>query len=335
MEAIASEVATLRRHFPASVTWGLSHRRWALVAPRRGNYCLNPKLHLLFRGATRLLEPIFHLNHIFGSLDDWFYLQGMRRRPTVLTMALVSESTNPYLMERVDRFVVEFESAREQLQREGISPNRIRIIFPPVNLAKFAPTNRPDGPFTVLFASSPEPPSWLEARGLPQLLDAAALRPEMRFRLLWRPWGASRETIGNWVRERGLRNVEIIDGRVEDMPSEYRSAHVTVAPFTRMDRCKPMTNSLIESLACGRPILCTPEVGLARSVEESRAGVVVRAVGDDIAEGLDRLRADWATYSAASRSLAERSFSLEQFVKGYRRIYYEVLRYQLKSSLCL
>src|SRR5271166_3737321 len=113
----------------------------------------------------------------------------------------------------------------------------------------------------------------------PELLDAAALRPNMRFRLLWRPWGASRETIGNWVRERGLRNVEIIDGRVEDMPSEYRSAHVTVAPFTRMDRCKPMTNSLIESLACGRPILCTPEVGLARSVEDSRAGVVVRAVG--------------------------------------------------------
>ena len=165
MEAIASEVATLRRHFPASVTWGLSHRRWALVAPRRGNYCLNPKLHLLFRGATRLLEPIFHLNHIFGSLDDWFYLQGMRRRPTVLTMAVVSELTNPYLMERVDRFVVEFESAREQLLCEGISPNRIRIIFPPVNLAKFAPTNRPDGPFTVLFASSPELPSWLEARG--------------------------------------------------------------------------------------------------------------------------------------------------------------------------
>jgi glycosyltransferase involved in cell wall biosynthesis len=332
MEAIASEVATLRRHFPWSVVWGINHRRWAIVAPRRGHYSVHPKLHLLFRGATRLLEPIFHLNHIFGSMSDWFHLQGVRR-PTILTVALDSDSVSPHLLERVDQFVVEFEAGREQLLAQGISPKRIRTVFPPVDLTKFVPTDPPDGSFTVLFASSPELPGWLEARGLPQLLDAADLRPEMRFRLLWRPWGRSREAIVDLVRERGLRNVEIVDGRFDDMPSRYQAAHVTVAPFTERHRCKPMPNSLIESLACGRPILCTPVAGLAGMVQEARASVIVSASGVEIVEGLDRLRAGWTSYSLSARKLAERCFSEERFLKGYQRTYYEVLRSHLKRSL--
>ncbi len=108
---------------------------------------------------------------------------------------------------------------------------------------------------------------------------------------------------------------------------------MTVAPFTRMDRFKPMPNSLIESLASGRPILCTPEVALSRMIQESGGGVVVPASGVEIAEGLDRLRADWTAHAALSRSLAERWFSPERFLKGYQRVYYEVLRHRLKTSL--
>jgi len=80
MEAVASEVAVLRRHFSSSVAWGLSHRHWALLSWRRG-YCLHPRLHLLFRLVTRLLGPAFEINHIFGSLGDWFYLRGCAGRP--------------------------------------------------------------------------------------------------------------------------------------------------------------------------------------------------------------------------------------------------------------
>jgi glycosyltransferase involved in cell wall biosynthesis len=333
MEAISAEVATLRKHFPASVAWGLSHRRWALVAPRRGVYCLNPKLHLLFRGATRLLEPIFDLNHVFGSLGDWFYLQGMKRRPTVVTAAAHEQPVALDLLERVDRFVVEFESARERLLHEGIHPDRIRMVFPPVDLTRFLPTNPPDGPFTVLFASSPERANWFEARGIPLLLDAAALRPGMRFRLLWRPWGDSLPAIRGMLRERGLRNVEVRVGQFKDMSLQYRQAHATVAPFLRLEQCKPMPNSLVESLACGRPVLLTPEVGLAGMIRGSSGGVVVPPAGVAIAEGLDRLQADWQAHSLAAREFAERWFSLEQFLKGYQRTYSEVLSGRSKSRV--
>jgi glycosyltransferase involved in cell wall biosynthesis len=146
----------------------------------------------------------------------------------------------------------------------------------------------------------------------------------MRFLLLWRPWGDSLPAIRSLVREHGLPNVEIIPGRFANMPRWYQAAHVTVAPFTEIERCKPMPNSLVESLACGRPVLVTPEVGLAGMVRESRSGVVVAPHGEGIAEGLDRLRSDWRAHAGPARRLAVRWFSLGRFLEGYRRTYDEL-----------
>src|SRR5262245_14795867 len=190
MEAIAAEVALLRRAFPSSVAWGLSHRRWVLFSKKRG-YCLHPRLHLLFRAATRVFESAFDLHHVFGSLGDWFYLHRARKQPTVLTVAADAEPVEIPLLQRVSHFVVEHPGGRKSLERLGIERDRISLIYPPVDLHVFCPAPPPSGPFTVLFASSPEKEDWLEARGVPLLLEAAGIRPEMRFKLLWRPWGKS------------------------------------------------------------------------------------------------------------------------------------------------
>ncbi|HEX8201005.1 MAG TPA: glycosyltransferase [Isosphaeraceae bacterium] len=325
IEAIASEVSALRRCYPGSVAWGLSHRCWALLSWRRG-YCLNPWLSPVFCAATRILEPLFQLNHIFGSLGDWYYLRGTRRRPTVLTMAALSPPVDSSLLDRVDRFVVEYPSAESILTELGIGRERIRLIFPPVDLRRFTPSEAPEAPFTVVFASSAHDASWVEARGLPQLLDAAALRPEMRFRLIWRPWGDSLELVRRWVAQRGLTNVEIVVGKFADMEQHYRTAHATAVPFARIEKCKPAPNSLVESLACGRPVIVTPEVGLAEMVREAHAGIVCACDGESLAEGFDRVRSDWHSYSAPARRLSERWFSAETFLSKYHAIYTELIQ---------
>lgn len=322
-EAIAAEVALLRRHYPASVAWGLTHRHWILLSRTRG-YGLHLRLHALFRAATRLLEPRFQLNHVFGSAGDWFYLAGPRRRPTVLTMAALSQPVEQALLERVDAFVVEYPSGKDYLVRLGIEPGRVRLILPPVDLARFTPGPAPAGPFTVLFASSPDRDDWLEARGIPELLDAAVRRPRMRFRFLWRPWGNSEARMRRLIAERGLQNVELCVGCWENMSRQYQEAHVTAAPFTDPQRCKPAPNSLVESLACGRPVLVTPTVGLADLVAPA-AAVVPGASGEAIAEGLDRLEADWDRLSHSARRLAELWFGQQTFLTSYQRLYQHLL----------
>jgi glycosyltransferase involved in cell wall biosynthesis len=201
----------------------------------------------------------------------------------------------------------------------------VRLIFPPVDLDRFCPAPPPAAPFTVLFASSPELESWLGARGVPQLLDAAALRPAVRFRLLWRPWGTSEPHVRKMIAERGLQNVDLLVSRCGDMAGQYRAAHAVAVPFTDRTQCKPAPNSLVEGLACARPALVTNVVGLSDLVREGAAGVVCSPSGDALADGIDRLMADWPTYSVHARRLAERWFGQDRFLAEYDRIYRQLV----------
>jgi glycosyltransferase involved in cell wall biosynthesis len=220
---------------------------------------------------------------------------------------------------------VEWPDAKKELEAQGIEADRIDLVLPPVNLRRFQVVPPPAGPFTVLFASSPEEADWLAARGVDLLLDAAALRPQMRFKLVWRPWGNSLPQLQRWIAERELTNVEVAVGRFPNMEMQYQSAHVTIAPFTSIDRCKPAPNSLVESLAAGRPVVATECVGLSSVVESAGAGVRCQTSSESIAESLDRIEAQWQQYSACARQLAEDRFSESTFLASYERIYARLL----------
>jgi len=320
MEAVAGEVACLRRAFPGSVAWGVSPRNWVRLSWRRG-IGVHPRLHLVFRAMTRVMQHAFSVNHIVGGVGDWFHLTAARKRPIVLTVCLPGPVCDARLLGKVDQFVVEWPGACEDLEKAGVERERIRVIFPPVDLERFSPAAAPAGPFTVTFASSPEKIDWLEARGVHVILEAAALCREMRFRLVWRPWGESLPEVRRWIKERWLSNVELLVGRFTEMANQYQAAHVCVAPFTDPSRCKGVPNSLLESLACGRPIVATPEVGLARVVEDERAGVVCTANAESLAQSLEQIACDWEAYSRRARELAERRFAWERFVEAYDHVY--------------
>ena len=147
----------------------------------------------------------------------------------------------------------------------------------------------------------------------------------MRFRLLWRPWGNSLQRVEQWIAQRGLSNVELVAGKCADMPGQYRSAHATIAPFTCLDRAKPVPNSVVESLACGRPVVTTDSVELAALIDEEQAGLTAQPSGAALAASLARLRTDWNLFSPRARRMAERWFGEEKFLHGYDRIYQELL----------
>ena len=324
MESIAAEVAFLRQAFPGSIVWGISRRDRGCFSWKSG-FAVPPSMHLAFRGATQLLQRGFHINHLFGGLGDWFHLKAVRRGPTVMTVALPAEPCTTDLLRRVDKFVVEWPDASETLLAFGIKPHQICEILPPADLQRFAPSPRPKCDFTVLFASSPDRSDWLPARGVDAILAAAALRPQMRFVLAWRPWGDSLSAVRAAIEDASLRNVVVRPGIQSDMASLYQSAHVTAVPFRDLTRCKPAPNSLIESLACGRPVVATPEVKLSPLVRRAGAGVICNATGEEIAHSLDLIEADWQQYSHCARKLAEDRFGLDCFIDAYDRLYRQIV----------
>lgn len=321
MEAIAGEVATLRRAFPGSVTWGIAARQWMRLSPQTG-FGVHPRLHWLFRGATWAAQQWYDVQHLFGGLGDWFHLRAVAKRPVVMTVAAEGAACDRRLLDKVDRFVVEWPGAAEKLLELGFGQDRVRTILPPVELERFQATPLPTGPFTVCFASSPDRADWLEARGVDLLLDAATRCPNYRFLLVWRPWGNSLPRVRQWVADRGLMNVEIKVGKFDDMSQFYRQSHVTVAPFVDLSRCKPMPNSVAESLACGRPVVVTKGVGIAPILNV--AGMVTEPTVNSLVAALECVEGSLSSYSSAARLLAEDRFSAERFVASYGQLYQEL-----------
>lgn len=324
MEAISGQVALLRRHFPCSVAWGMNPKKICQLSWRKG-MVVHPRFWLPFRCLTGVLQYGFNLNHIYGGPGDWHYLKAVRGHPTVLTVAVKGTTTEPALLEKVDRFIVEWRRDVEWLERQGISRRRITVIPPPVDLRRFHLMPPPPGPFQVLFASSPDSVPGLQERGVDVILDAASLRPDYRFMLLWRPWGDSLETLQSWIKERQINNVRVIREAMVGMEEVYGSAHVTVAPFRCSNNTKAMPNSLLESLACGRPIITTREISFSEDVWECGAGrCIVSVDGPELASALDYIREQWTANSVSARQFAQTHFHAGEFVAAHEALYSEL-----------
>jgi glycosyltransferase involved in cell wall biosynthesis len=325
MEAIGQQVSLLRTHFPGSIAWGLNRQRVMRLSWRRGFIC-HPRLWLPFRSVTSLLQQVFQVNHIVGGLQDWFYLRAANKRPIVLTAAVRSSACDEQLLKKVDQFIVEWKSDVQALVSQGVQVERIRVIPPPIDLERFSPSAAPSGPFTIVFASSPDAADSLTDRGIDALLDAATLRPDYRFLLLWRPWGDSYPTVRRWIGERRLSNVEVVHQSLPRIEDTYRAIHATVAPFRNPATTKSVPNSLIESLACGRPIVATPTVSIAADVERMSAGRCVAPTGDSLALAFDDIRQRWGETSRNARHFAESHFSQSTFVESHRELYLKLMQ---------
>lgn len=323
-EALAGEVACLRNAFPGSVAWGVSRRDWRHFSWQNG-YCIHPRLHLAFRAATGLMQRAFEINHLFGGLGDWFHLVSLRKSPNVMTVAVDSPPCSADLLHRIEQFAIEWPGASETLRKLGICSSRIRYIPPGVDITRFSPAPSPAAPFTVLFASSPDRADWLDARGVGLLIEVAEMLPEFRFRLLWRSWGNSLDELRRRINNRELNNIDVVVGQVGNMAMEFRHVHCTVAPFVDIQRCKPAPNSVIESLACGRPVVLTDCVGLADIVEEEGGGVVCSASAASLENALRVVEGDWRQLAERARSLAEQRFDQREFVAAYGRLYNQLL----------
>jgi len=97
--------------------------------------------------------------------------------------------------DRVDHFVAESRVLRSTLVGAGVITDRIDVIYPAVDVDRYAPQPAPTGRFTLLFASSPPTVEEIDARGVGLLIDLARMCPDVDIRVLWRTWGDMDESL--------------------------------------------------------------------------------------------------------------------------------------------
>ena len=153
-EAISKEVEILRRSHDrrASVVAFSPGNRSALV-PTDGVWRLSGRQWIAFRALAACIEPQGQVTHAFGHLDGWHLLRSLGRRPFVFTVVVSGKPLEPRIYDRVSVFAAESEPIAAGLRTAGIADDRIRVVYPGVDLVRFSPAPMPPKvPFRLLFA---------------------------------------------------------------------------------------------------------------------------------------------------------------------------------------
>jgi glycosyltransferase involved in cell wall biosynthesis len=268
------------------------------------------------------LERQFDISHIHTSLSDWHFLNALGCRPILLTLTSNGQNIFPNLLDKVSYVVGQSERLVQTAIVSGIPQERISLIYPGVNLEIFRDSPPPpikDGILNCLFASSPEEPSEIHTKGLDLLLDLAASESNIEVTILWRPFGRQSDLALRKVQERLSQNVVIHQRRIEDIHRFYGQFHFTVAPFRTVG--KPCPNSILESLAAGRPVLVSRYVDVADLIEREEAGISFEQSLSGIQSAFQLLYADYQSLQGSARTCAEKYFDLQNTVRAYKNIY--------------
>jgi glycosyltransferase involved in cell wall biosynthesis len=271
-----------------------------------------------------LVQPYaarFDVNHLFASAGERLITPIISRRNGVLTIAkdtgtLRGYERNSESLKRLGAIVVEGERDRDILLQLGIHEQRIWLIRPGVPVVRYREAN---GPFTILFASSPLNAADFLSRGIYLIIAVAALLPTVRFLLVWR-----RHHLGKLQRivaQAGVTNVDVQSGVIADMAAVYDRVHAAVLPGLEHRSFIPCPRSGLEALAHGKPLLLSNLVSIAPSVARSGAGVVFEPTIAGFKAAILQLQSGYADYQANTQRYISDNFSSAKHLELYRRLY--------------
>lgn len=245
----------------------------------------------------------------------------------------------------VNRYVaLSGELQRYLVERVGIAPARIERIINGVDTARFTARGRARAAVDGCPFADPR----LFVVGTVGRLDAvkdqtnlarafvAALRrhpgARERLRLAIVGDGPLREEVQRVLAEADATPLAWLAGERHDIPAVMRGLDLFVLPSL----AEGISNTLLEAMASGLPVIATRVGGNAELMEEGLTGrLVPRADPEAMATAILRYFDDpllARRHGGAGRSLVEKRFSLELMVRRYDELYASVLRPGLTAA---
>jgi sugar transferase (PEP-CTERM/EpsH1 system associated) len=335
------DAAFARRLQPADV------QLFSLHKPPGQGLWLYPALWRLFR---RLRPAIVHTRNM-AALEAQFpaFLAGVPGRVhgehgrdaedphgTSRRHILMRRAYRPFTQHQI---ALGQELASYTRHKIGVPPERLHAIYNGVDTTRFTPAA--DG-LRQPIEGSPfnDPALWLlgtvgrmlTVKAQPLLVQAfvQALQQQPslreRARLVLVGDGPLRAECEALLRAAGLAELAWFAGERADVPDVMRGLDAFALPSL----AEGISNTILEAMASGLPVLATRAGANAELVADGRTGLVVPA-GDvpALALGIARLAQDVAAASAMGREgrgAVERRFSLQAMVLAYQGVYEQVLQ---------
>jgi glycosyltransferase involved in cell wall biosynthesis len=296
---VAAEVRLARRRIPRDVE--------ALTIGYPGHFDIWParrrRLPLVFNAMVSLYDTLVEDRHRF------------RRRSAVARMLRAADTA---ALRAVDAVVADTNANAKYLSElAGIQTPDVCYVGAEERL--FQPLWHRPQTFTALFIGKLIP-----LHGLPVILDAARLLPDIAFRIV----GTGQE---ERFLERRPPNVEHVPWIPYDrLPNEYATAGCALGVFGSSEKAqRVIPNKVFQALAVGTPVVTAATEGVRELLDDGHDALLVEASAEGIATAVRRLRDDarLATEIAASgRRTFEREASEDVLGARWRAIVERVVR---------
>jgi glycosyltransferase involved in cell wall biosynthesis len=97
-------------------------------------------------------------------------------------------------------------------------------------------------------------------------------------------------------------------------------AAVVLADWTRLVKAYP--HSLLEALACGRPVLVSEQIPMADYVRQTGCGEVVSGLAESaLRRAVERLRENYDALSANALRVGRKDFRQDDLLAAYETVY--------------
>ena len=280
-----------------------------------------------FFNNIKLFSMLFSKNRIinyFSNLGDinHFKLFALKRCKVILTSLFGTcnrDELNKDTFNSVDKIIVESEKDLSLLKTLNIDNNKIHLIYPGIDLNHYKNISNPQGKFKILFASSPFNPDFFETRGINFLLNNIKNVPNVEFIFVWRK--ELYNLLVEKVQELNIKNITIINQDIEDMSKVYNSVNAVIVPYASLNYNKPCPYSILESLACERPVIVSEFVGISDLITKEDCGVVFKLNTSSFVVAINNLITSYSKYKNNSRKTAIKYFDIGNMLKEYKKVY--------------
>lgn len=224
----------------------------------------------------------------------------------------------------------------DELRDEGVSPGKLVLLYNGIDFSRYADARKrrdavrrgyglPSSRILITLVGNLH-----GYKGHQDFLEAL-LQVRDKIPDGWEVWIAGRDESGNleryvsWCEENDLGKKVIFLGARSDIPDILSASDIHVHPSHH----EGLPNSILEAMAAGLPVIATAVGGIPELITDEENGLLVAPHAPTaLAGALIRLLGDAAArermgHLAASRVAAH--FSIEASVRGYEKLYREVL----------
>ena len=234
--------------------------------------------------------------------------------------------------DQVDRFICASDAIRRILVSDGVDAARAVTVHEGIDLGHVAAA--PPAPLhEELWLPHGAPivgnvAALVPHKGQRHLVEAAALVvrevPDARFVIAGE--GELRESLEHQIKGHGLEKHVILAGFRPDVLSLHKAFDI----FVMSSVMEGLGTSLLDAMACGKPVVATTAGGMPEVVTDGETGILVPPRDDRaMADAITRLLNDEALrerMGAAGMSLANSRFSAERMVADTLGVYADVVR---------